>query len=332
MSEALRIGVIGSGGNARYHMGSLLNIKGTKIVGISDPSHDALAAAAKQHPSLAEVPTFDDFRRMLDEVAMDAVVISTPHVFHFEQIMDSLDRGLHVLCEKPMVCTTEQARAVVDKVRSTGLVMGISYQRHFMGPYRYCRQRIQSGELGSLTFVSALQSQNWYASQFPRRAWRVQKDLSCGGQLNDSGSHLIDIILWMTNAEPVRVFAFENNLEAEVDILTAMSVEFQGGALCNVSVVGHSVNWLEDITLWCEKGTLAIRGDEVHEWIGGEQRTVHKGTDLPGFSNPDANFIAAIRGEEEIQAPPECGLQVIRLTEAVWKSAELGQPVEVPPL
>lgn len=332
MANTIRVGVIGSGGNARHHMKTILGIAGVEIVGISDPDDEALGIAAKMHPAMENVPQFHDFGEMLDTVPMDAAVISTPHVFHFEQIMACLDRGLHVLCEKPMVCTTEQARAVVDKVRSTGLVMGVSYQRHFMGPYRYCRQRIQSGELGGLTFVSALQSQNWYGHQFPHRTWRVQKDLSCGGQLNDSGSHLIDIILWMTNAEPVRVFAFENNLDAEVDILTALSVEFEGGALCNVSVVGHSVNWLEDITLWCEKGTLAIRGDEVHEWIGGEQRTVRKGADLPGFSNPDANFIAAIRGKEEIQAPPECGLKVIRLTEAVWKSAELGQPVEVPPL
>ncbi|MCX7597469.1 MAG: Gfo/Idh/MocA family oxidoreductase, partial [Armatimonadetes bacterium] len=332
MGEALRVGVIGSGGNARHHMKTLLDIKDVEIVGICDPDDEALGIATGMHPSMAKVPTFHDFREMLDAVVMDAAVISTPHVFHFEQIMECLDRGLHVLCEKPMVCTTEQARAVVDKVRSTGLVMGISYQRHFMGPYRYCRQRIQSGELGGLTFISALQSQNWYAHMLPHKAWRVQKDLSCGGQLNDSGSHLIDIILWMTNAEPVRVFAFENNLEAEVDILTAMSVEFQGGALCNVSVVGHSVNWLEDITIWCEKGTLAIRGDEVHEWVGGEQRVVHKGADLPGLGTADANFIAAIRGQAEIQAPPECGLKVIRLTEAVWKSAELGQPVEVPPL
>jgi predicted dehydrogenase len=334
MSEArpVRVGMIGCGGNARSHMQQLKQIPGVQIVALTDPSPKALEETVRAHPELAGVPQFSDHRQMLAQVDMDAVEISTPHTLHFQQIMDALDAGKHVLCEKPMVCSTQEALQVIEKVRATGLVMGIAYQRHFMGPYRYCRQRIQSGALGRVNFICALQSQNWYRAQVPRRTWRSQKALSGGGQLNDSGSHLLDIVLWMTNLTPRRVFALENNLDAEVDILTAMSVEFEGGALCNLSVVGHSVNWLEDITLWCEEGTLAIRGAEVHEWMGGEQRVVHPPQELPGFGNPDLNFIAAVRGEEQIQAPPECGLQVMRLTEAAWQSAATGEPVEVRPL
>lgn len=324
--------MIGCGGNARGHMGRLKQIDGVEIVALADPSDDAIAATAKAHPELKDLPRFSDYRQMLDQVEMDAVEISTPHAYHYEQIIDSLDAGLHVLCEKPMVCTTEQALSVVEKVRETGLVMGISYQRHFMGPYRYCRQRLLSGEVGKVNFVSAWQSQNWYRNQVPRRTWRSQMALACGGQLNDSGSHLLDIVLWMTDLEPRRVFAFENNLDAEVDILTAMSVELEGGALCNLSIVGHSVNFLEDIAIWCEGATMAIRGGEVIEWTSDRDRRVLGSDKLPDFGNPDINFIAAIRGEQEIQAPPECGLQVIRLTEAAWKSAASNQPADVPPL
>jgi len=316
-------------------MGRLKAIDGVQIVALVDTSEASLKATVEAHPDLAKLPRFDDHKDMFAQVEMDAVEISTPHVFHYEQIMDSLDAGLHVLCEKPMVCTTEHAVDVVEKVRQTGLVMGISYQRHFMGAYRYCREKILGGEAGKVNFVSASQSQNWYRGQVPRGTWRSKMALSCGGQLNDSGSHLLDIVLWMTGLAPKRVFSIENNLDAEVDILSALSVEFDGGALCNLSVVGHAVNFFEHITIFCEKATYFIPGigsGEIYQWVGGEKRTAVAGDDLPVFGHPDANFIAAIRGEQEVQAPPECGVQVIRLTEAAWESARTGLPVDVPPL
>ncbi len=328
--KGLRVGMIGSGGNARGHMGQLLHIEGVEIVGLADPDVDMLKRASKDHPKLAKAPRFENHKDLLAEVEMDAVVISTPHVFHFEQIMDSLGKGLHVLCEKPMVCTTEQALAVLAEVKKTGLTMGVSYQRHFQGAYRYIREQLQSGKHGKVNFVTALQSQNWFTSQVGGKTWRSKMAYACGGQLNDSGSHLLDIVLWMVGEPVTGVFAAGNNLGAEVDILTAITGEFAGGGLLNISIVGHSVNWLEDITIWCDKATFAVRGADVHEWVGGEERVVRAGADLPNMGSPDANFIAAIRGTETVQAPPECGLAVIKLTEAAWQSVEKGCPVVVP--
>ena len=327
--ETVRVGMIGCGGNARGHMGRLLKIDGVQIVGLCDTAEASLKASVEAHPGLAKVPQFDDYRRMLEDVEMDAVEISTPHTVHYEQIMAALDRGLHVLTEKPMVCEVGHAKDVVRRADETGLVVGVSYQRHTMAPYRYCREVISGGELGPCHFASSLQSQNWYRGQVGRGTWRSKIALSGGGQLNDSGSHLLDIILWMTDLQPAEVFAYIDNLGAEVDILSAMSVRFDGGALANFSVVGHAVNFFEEITLWCEDGTLAIRGNEVWRWSGGEEKEVIGPEALGRTWSPDENFIAAIRGEEEVQAPPECGLRVIQLTEAAWRSGETGGPAPV---
>ena len=111
--------------------------------------------------------------------------------------------------------------------------------------------------------------------------------------------------------------------------LTSMSCRTKSGALMSFSVVGHSVNWMEDITMWMEDGTLAIRGGQVIEWAGGEQSRVVPDKELGRSWSPDGNFIAAIRGKEEIQTPPEEFLKVIQLTEAAWKSGETGQPAKV---
>jgi predicted dehydrogenase len=324
-SDTIRIGMIGCGGNARGHMGRLLGIKGVQIVGLCDTAAASLKASVDSHAKLARVPQFADYREMLGEVEMDAVEISTPHTAHYDQIMDSLDKGLHVLTEKPMVCKVTHAKRVLELQKRKRKVVGIAYQRHFMGPYRFCRELLKSKKLGKINFISALQSQDWLPNALTR--WRGIPELSGGGQLNDSGSHLLDIILWMTDLEPAEIFAFVDNLTARVDILSSISARFRTGALCNISVVGHAVDWHEDISIWCDKGSLYIRGSEVTVADQSGQRVA----DLSGQRNwdPDTNFLDAIRKKDEVQAPPLCGLRTIQLTEAVWKSAATGAPVKV---
>ena len=332
MADVIRIGAIGAGGNARAHMKRMQEMKGVELAALVDPSEDAIKLARDGVPGADKLPAFADYAEMLDEVELDAVVISTPHTLHFEQIMACLDAGLHVMTEKPMVCTTEHARKVIDKYHEAGVVMSVAYQRHTMGAFRYCRERIASGELGEVIFVNSLQSQAWYNSQVLKGTWRSKMKWSGGGQLNDSGSHLIDIVLWMTDLQPAEVFAYQDKMGSEVDILSAIDVKFDGGALCTFSVVGHQ-SWpgmFEETTIWLQNGQLALRGNEVWEWVGDDKdRRVVTGEELGKSWTPDENFIAALRGEEKIQSTPEDALKVIQLSEAAWASADSGAPEKV---
>ncbi|MGC8834212.1 MAG: Gfo/Idh/MocA family protein [Armatimonadota bacterium] len=83
-----------------------------EIVGICDPSKESIARI-RDRQGLENVPAFSGYRDMLDRLEMDGVVIASPHTLHFEQIMASLEKGCHVLTEKPMVCTQEHAKAVL---------------------------------------------------------------------------------------------------------------------------------------------------------------------------------------------------------------------------
>ncbi|MEI6502618.1 MAG: Gfo/Idh/MocA family oxidoreductase [Armatimonadota bacterium] len=328
--QTLKIAMIGCGGNARGHMSRLLQLPGVEIVGLCDTADAAIEAARNLDPSIAKATVFGDYRELLASVDCDAIEISTPHTCHFDQIIASLSAGKHVLCEKPMVCQVDHAHAVIEKISQTGLTFAVSYQRHTLAPYRFCRELIASGEIGKLTFITALQSQNWYTGRMSSGDWRGIKALSGGGQLNDSGSHLIDIVLWMSGLQPAEVFAFQDNLEAEVDIMSALSVKFDGGALLNLSVVGHAVNWFEEITMWTENSCLAIRDDSVVWKFEGQTRHVLSGADLgEASSDPDANFVNSIRGTETPQATAEDALKVIQLSEATWRSAEQGVVAKV---
>lgn len=326
---SVRLGFIGCGSCARGHMRQVLEIPEVEVVGLCDVDENSLIQAREQYEALGDTPGFRDHLELLDRVEMDAVEISTPHTLHFDQILAALDRGLHVLTEKPMVCTVDHARRVISKSQEAGRILMISYQRHLAPQFRYVRSQIMAGELGEIQFVAALQDQKWYEST--RGAWRQQLALSGGGQLNDSGSHLLDIVLWMTGLEVEEVQAYMENFDSEVDINSALCVRFRGGALGNLSVVGRGPGagiW-EDITIWGSKAAVYMRNGHI-TW-----KSAHHSTEsfepggFPAAVSPDRNFIDAILGRDDIQVPAICGLRVIQLTEAAWESARRGMPVKV---
>jgi predicted dehydrogenase len=320
------LGFIGCGGNARHHMGQVLQLDGYEVTALNDPNPEMLEEAKRKYPALTNVRTFPDYLEMLASMPLDAVQISTPHTFHCEQILVALDMDVHVLCEKPLVCSVGDAHAVIDRLKASGRVGLLSYQRHYQPEFQYIREKIASGNLGKVTFVSALQCQNW--KKAVAGTWRQDPELSGGGQLNDSGSHLLDIILWATGLKVEKVSAFIDNCGTPVDINSALSIVFRGGAQGNISIVGDAPKWHEDLTIWCEKGIFLMRNGKLTVVDAKGNRATFD--DMPGGSTPDRNFLEAIKGREEVQSPFECGLRVIELTEAAWKSAAKGgAPVEV---
>lgn len=327
--QELRFAFIGCGGNARGHGRSVARVENIDIVALADPSEGALNNFKDTVGLDDSVETYSDHDEMLSAVKPDAVVISSPHGLHFEHIMSALDAGCHVHTEKPMVCTVDHAKQVMAKVEETGLHLMIGYQRHLSPTYQYCRNVVLSGELGKVNFVAAHQSQNWYRNQ--QGKWRQDPFLGGGGQLNDSGSHLIDILLWVLETSPDTVFAMIDNLDIEVDVLTAMTIKFDTGALCNISIVGHAHGGVsEDFSIWFEDGGLFVRGGQLTRQEGGNSPTLVEGEDLPKGGNKDEAFIELIRGErKENPIGVENGLRVIQLTEAAWQSADLGRPVKV---
>ena len=318
--------MIGCGGISNRHAQHLRAVPEDRIAALTDVDPDHLKAFQERNPETEHCPVFLDHQEMLDKVELDAVEIHSPHTAHFQQIMDSLDRGLHVLVEKPMVCKVDHARQVLDKAEEVGTVVLVSYQRHYQPEFRYVRENIASGRLGEVQFVSAFQCQNWCKGQ--RGKWRQDPALSGGGQLNDSGSHLLDVILWATGLRVSEVAGYIDNLDTLVDINSALSVKFDNGAQGNISIVGNAQTFWEDLTFCGPEGSIFLRnGKLLHQPEKGER---FEPTDLPGGpANPDANFIYAILGREEVHSSAAGALCVIELTEAVWKSAETGRPVRV---
>jgi predicted dehydrogenase len=267
---------------------------------------------------------------MLNAIKLDAVEILTPHALHFQQAIRCLDKGLHLLIEKPMTCTVRQAKNILARIKETEVVL-ISYQRHYQPEFSYIKKLIESGEIGDIQFISAMQGQNWMKGT--KGTWRQDPKISCGGQLIDSASHLLDIILWTTGLYPNEALAFSENLDTLVDINSSISIRFNNNALASISIIGNSPCWGEYITIWGSKGVIFHRSETYgygrieYLLFNGEAKI--EPVNMPKESNPDKNFINAILGKEKNESPPIGGLKVIELTEAIWKSAKTGKKIKI---
>ncbi|MBI5093186.1 MAG: Gfo/Idh/MocA family oxidoreductase [Candidatus Hydrogenedentes bacterium] len=329
MSKAkkIRVGFIGAGGISIGHFQRLHETKKAEVVALNEPSQKSLENLARHCPGSDKLPVFNDYKAMINDVPLDAVVVQSPHTLHYEQIDFCLSKGLHVLSEKPMTCTIKHANALIARAKQSKRILMISYQRHFDPNFRYMREQIAKGALGEVQFVQAIQSQEWLRAV--KGTWRQTMALSGGGQLNDSGSHLVDIVMWVTGMKVKTVFAKIDNFGTEVDINSSLSMQFENGALGSMSVIGNAPSWYEDHSIVGSKGALYLRQGIglIHQDAVGKPITVK----LPKYTkNPDSNFIDSILGKDSPQTPPECGLRTIEVTEAAWKSAKNGKPVQVP--
>jgi predicted dehydrogenase len=324
--DKVRVGLIGCGGFARYRLGNLLSIQEAEVAALADPSEDQLKRTKTAHPKVADIPTYSDYKEMLAKEKLDAVAIATPHTQHVQQVLDGLAASLHVICEKPLVTTVEDAHRVIAARDRAGKIGMVSYQRHMQPEFRMIREKIQSGEAGPVHFVSAVLSQEW--KRATAGSWRQDPALSGGGQLNDSGSHLVDILLWSTGLHAETVTAIGDQRGTQVDINSAVNIKYKEGAIGSIAIIGDGHNWHEDVTIWCDNLSFFMREGKLT--IVDKKGNKFKAEHLVGGGNTDRNFVETILGKAECEAPFECGLPVIALTQAAWDSmAKGGTPAAV---
>ncbi len=331
MTEKIRVGIIGCGWIAPMHVKNLLSTPEVQLAGFcSSRGESALRLKNEFVGKTDEKMVFTDYKEMIEECKLDAVEILTPNTYHFPQAMYALQKGLHVLLEKPITTQVSQARELIETADSRGKVLLVYYQRHYLPPYVYAKRIIEKGELGEIKLISITEVQEWVEGS--KGTWFIDPEQSGGGLLIDSGSHYVDLMLWLTDLRPEEVFAFVDQQGLGVDISSSLSVKFKGGAVAGMCC-GNAPGWYGNIYIGGTKGSLIFREFEPDGWrsvrvyrqlSGGDLSEIYQ---LPGPSNPDANFIKAILGKEENLSPGICGLRVIELTCAAYESAKEGRKV-----
>ncbi|MCG7410116.1 Gfo/Idh/MocA family oxidoreductase [Paenibacillus sp. ACRRX] len=200
MTKVYRIAIIGCGGIANgKHMPSLAKQSNAEMVAFCDVVEErAVEAKAKYGKEDAKVYT--DYQEVLADKSIDIVHVCTPNDSHAEITIAALESDKHVMCEKPMAKTSEDARRMVEAAERTGKKLTIGYNNRFRADSQYLKKVCEDGTLGEVYYAKA--------HAIRRRAvptWGVflDEEKQGGGPLIDIGTHALDLTLWMMdNYEP----------------------------------------------------------------------------------------------------------------------------------
>ena len=322
--KRLRIALIGCGGNMRgAHVPRIQADGSVELAAVADTSEEAALALMDRWGS--PVPCYADYREMIRDQELDAVMVSSPHALHFEQVDYVLDQHLHALVEKPLTISSRHTRELIKKAEEKNRILLVSYQRNFMAPHVYARELIRKGAIGEVRGVVAYVTQNWGGTS----GWRLDPALSGGGMFLDTGSHLVASTLWITDLKPLEASAFLDRVGRDVDINMVVAVRFEGGAYGTLNTFGNASRHDERIAIHGSEGSLVFH---LHQW---QVKTVllnDQPLSMPKRireDTPDAAFFRMIRNGGKGYELPHFALAVSQVSEAAYRSVEEGKPVRV---
>jgi predicted dehydrogenase len=328
----MKIGIIGCGSISRGHVSRWLKDVSVQIVGCADTKPVATQAVAEMVEKARGMrcPQFGDYAEMLQATKPEAVGIFTPHTLHFAQAMAALKAGCHVLIEKPIVTATADGNALVAEAKRAQRALGCAYQMRGIPAHKRVKQMLSAGEIGEIRLVTILLTQDWITRVIAsHREWRFDPKLSGGGELMDSGSHMIDLMLWLTGLRPASAFAYLDNKDLAVDVISSCAIKFQGGALGTIAISGDAMGWVSTLAISGTQGTVLIRDDGV--FLKRKDGEPYATVTVDGIAtgDPNTNFTAAVTRGEPLLCPGEEVVRVITLTEALYRSAAEGRPIAV---
>ena len=331
--DKVRIAMLGTGGIANKHAGQSASIPEVEIVGLCDVSEENMQRLIERsltHRASDPPPQFKDTAEMYDKTKPDAVVICTPHTMHYDHCAQALDRGIHVLIEKPMVTELSDAIALEKKVHETDKVLCIAYNTPCTVEFYKLREITRNGELGKLKVVSMYLSQPWY--HFTKGKWRQDPKLSGGGQLYDSGAHALNSLCWVVENDVEEVHAYIDRLDTEVDINGTLNVKFANGCIAAVAINGESPSG-SYASFMFENGKVDIdpwggSWIQITDRTSGKEQKIKYPTMTTEDSQPLKNFVDAILGRDEARTTVRNGVIQSQLMDAVYASDKSGQPAK----
>ena len=326
-SEPIRVGIIGAGAMARHHISTMAGRPDTTIVALCEPSEAALAAAAPEFTArgVAVPPNEPDWQRFVARYAprLDTVVIITPHVFHAAQATACLEAGLDVLLEKPMVMDAAEASALIATRDRTGRLLVIGFPGSLSPQVRTATRLVATGEVGGILNVDALVWQDWRSHTMG--TWRQDPAMSGGGFLFDTGAHMLNTVTDIAGQDIAELAAWLENDGDPVDIRAVVIARLASGALVTMNGCGRAIPSLgSEIRVFCERATIrtGVWGERLEIQRVGSKRL----TSVRSVATRTVweQFLAVRAGREPNPCPPEVGLRMARLWDAIRESSARG--------
>jgi predicted dehydrogenase len=266
VAKQVRYGVTGVGAiGQRRHIPEAAANPNSKVVALADPIKDRVEAVAAKYGAKA----YTDYKEMLKDKDVDAVVVCGPNSLHAPQTIEALKAGKHVLVEKPMATTREDAKAMIKAAKKAGKYLMIGLNQRLMSPHIKAKEIVDSGRLGRvLSFRTAFKHpgpEGW--SVDGTASWFFQPGAAFMGVTGDLGVHKADLMRWLLGQEFVEVSAMLSTLDKRdssgkligLDDNAFLTLKTQGGIIGSITLSWTNYGAEENYTvLYCEKGVISI--------------------------------------------------------------------------
>jgi predicted dehydrogenase len=266
---AVKIGVIGCGAiGQRRHIPEAAQHPGVQLVALCDINEERAAEVAGKYNNPA---VFKDYRKMLEWADLDAVVVGTPNKYHAVQTIDSLNAKKHVLVEKPMAGTRDEAKAMITAGKKSKKVLMVGQNQRLMAPHVKAKEIMDSGRLGRvLAFETTFKHpgpDGW--SIDGAASWFFKKPEAIMGVCGDLGVHKADLMRYLLGEEFSEVTGFVTTRDKKdpktgrpiaVDDNAFISMKTRSGILGTMTISWTNYGAFEDNStrIYCEKGVLLV--------------------------------------------------------------------------
>ncbi|HET7829556.1 MAG TPA: Gfo/Idh/MocA family oxidoreductase [Candidatus Limnocylindrales bacterium] len=352
MSPA-RIGVIGCGWWAtRAHLPALEANPDAVIAAIADTDPGNRTRTAERF-GVPPSRIYDSAESMLDAGVLDAAIIAVPHAAHAGIARLVLERGIHLLLEKPMTIRPADARALAALAVERGVELIVGYPWHYNRQVLAIRDAIADGRIGTIEYVSCLfasivrelyrgnpepyRDVLGYTLNPPGERTYADPEIAGGGQGQTQVTHSAALLLFMTGLEPVTVSALTEAYELQVDLADALAVRFRGGAIGSLASTGSVLPGQDEILeyrIFGDQGHIDFDVNEGLAVIHGRDGEVHR---LPGLAveerypdwAPADNLVDVVLGRAGNGSPAALGVMTVELVDALYRSAREGRSLAV---
>jgi predicted dehydrogenase len=348
MPDAPKIAVIGAGWAARIaHLPAYTNAR-VAPVAIADLNTDIANAEAKKHG----IPNvYSDWREMIEKEKPDAVSVCVPNVYHRELVLGCLASGAHVLCEKPLATSVAEAKEMFAAAKSAGKHLMAAQNWRWNDNSRAIRRIIDTGDMGEIYYGEATALRRM---GIPTWGQFHYKQHSHGGAMLDVGVHMLDLAIYlMDNPKPTRVSSqmatkFGQRPEIaklmrsawdpakfDVEDFAVALVHFENGAslLLRTSWATHIDAETFSVRLIGTEAGATTHPPVVFRNHAGipvdEKLQVPQGDWTASYNREISHWLKVIRGDEQPLVKPEETLNVQRIIDAAYKSAEEGREITV---
>lgn len=339
MAKDLGFGIIGCGVISATHAKSLQEIEGVKIVACCDVVAEKAEKFAKEN----NCDPYTDLDQMLAREDLDAVCVLTPSGLHAKVGIPAAKAGKHVVVEKPIDITMENADALIEAAEEAGVKLCVISQQRFNDAIMKVKAAAAAGKFGQLNFGGS--HTKWYRDQkyYDSGDWRGTWALDGGGALMNQSIHYVDMLQYiMGPVEEVFAYCVTRNVDIEVEDIAVASVKFKSGAigLIEGNVTAYP-GFYTRLDINGSDGSAIVEANQIVEWKLRSEEGLEAEANIEGQGGASAqithsshtrqlvDFVAAVREDREPLVNGKEGKKPLEIILAIYESARTGKPVKL---